>query len=119
MAAPLQLTPQDAEILKRGHPWLYHGDRYASLQKVEPGTVLDCVGPDGAFVARGLSDPQPPIGLRILTRDPDAVIDDGWIAERVRGALAHRERFLDTGTTTAWRWRARRPRPASRSRAST
>jgi 23S rRNA (cytosine1962-C5)-methyltransferase len=104
MAAPVRLSEQDAAILRRGHPWLFHGARYDSLRRARAGEVVDCVAPDGRFVARGLVDPQKPIAVRVLTRDPEAPIDAAWLQARLAAAHALRQRVLDPAATTAWRW---------------
>ena len=79
MPAAVRLSEPDAAILRRGHPWLFHRARYDSLRRARAGEVVDCVGPDGQFVARGLVDPQKPIAGRVLSRDPAYRIDSEWL----------------------------------------
>ncbi|MHC5021840.1 MAG: class I SAM-dependent rRNA methyltransferase [Planctomycetota bacterium] len=100
----LRLTEKDAEILRNGHPWLFHGKRYSFLRRATPGNLVDCVDPNGHFVARGLVDNAPPIGVRVLTLDPNEHFDESFIRGRIARALAHRKRWIDTEQTTAYRW---------------
>lgn len=100
----LRITEKDAEILRNGHPWLFHGKRYSFLRRAKDGNLVDCVGPDGQFVARGLVESAPPIGVRVLTLDPNEHFDDAFIRGRLARALALRKRWIQTDRTTAYRW---------------
>lgn len=104
MPLTLRLSPSDALVLRRGHPWLFHGPRYPGIRSAQAGDVVECVEEDGTFVARGLADPEPPIGVRVLTRDRRTAIDPPLIARRLAEALALRARFVDIHETTAYRW---------------
>jgi 23S rRNA (cytosine1962-C5)-methyltransferase len=80
------LTPH----LRRGHPWIYR-DALVPPPRLSAGEIVDIGDPKGAFVARGFYDPDGPIAVRVLTRDPDEAIDDAWLARRIRAAVALRE----------------------------
>ena len=77
--------PSDAAFrLRTGHPWVFRdtiGDRPVSAA---PGEALDLLDPEGNFVARGLYDPEEPLAVRIVSRDPQETFDDAAILRRVR-----------------------------------
>lgn len=54
-----------------------------------PGRALDLVDGRGEVVARGIADPENGV-LRVLSRDPDEVLDDRWLRSRLEAALALR-----------------------------
>jgi 23S rRNA (cytosine1962-C5)-methyltransferase len=67
------------------------------------GAVIEIVDPAGAFVARGLFDPEGPIALRVATRVKGQLIDAAYLRDRLARALARRQHLLDTRAVTAWR----------------
>ncbi len=87
-----------------GHPWVMSG----AIAKVagEPSagdTVLVC-DHAGAWIGKGLFSPQSRIRVRMLTRDPDEEIDDGFFRRRIRRAVDLRaELRLPSGETNAFR----------------
>lgn len=92
--------PSDAVYrLRTGHPWVFRdtiGDRPVSAA---PGEPLDLLDPEGGFVARGLYDPEGPIAVRIVSRDPQEVFDDAAILRRVRWASELRSKMLPLAST--------------------
>ncbi len=90
--------PMDvAHRIRAGHPWVYREAMGPRPLAPEPGTAIDVVDDDGEFVGRGLYDSDSAIALRIFTRNPDRAIDATLLAERIRAAIALRERLLDLG----------------------
>jgi 23S rRNA (cytosine1962-C5)-methyltransferase len=87
--------PSDAAYrLRTGHPWVFRdtiGDRPVSSG---PGEAIELLDPEGGFVARGLYDPDGPIAVRIVSRDPQETWDGGAILRRVRWAAELRARLL-------------------------
>jgi len=90
--------PSDAAFrLRTGHPWVFRdtiGDRPVSAA---PGEAMDLLDAEGNFVARGLYDPEGPIAVRIVSRDPHETFDDAAILRRVRWASDLRSRLLPIG----------------------
>lgn len=87
--------PHDAGYrLRGGHPWVFRdtiGGRPVHAAAGEPVELHD---PDGIFVARGIYDPDGPIAVRVLTRDPEEAIDQAAFARRVKAAAALRSQLL-------------------------
>jgi len=95
------VKPVEDRILG-GHPWLFDG-AVAAEGPIEPGTVVDVHGRDGAFVARGIWDPTSPIRVRLFTRDATEDVDDALVARRVAAAFALRRDALDLARVDAFR----------------
>lgn len=102
MAGPktVELLPRAAQAVVRGHPWVFR-EGCARRPDGKPGDLVAVVhGKDRLGTA--LFDPEGPIALRMLDRDPAARIDDAWVVRRIEGAVARRP--VDAlATTTAYR----------------
>lgn len=87
--------PHDAAYrLRSGHPWVFRdtlGDRPVHAAA---GEIVELLDLDGSFVARGIYDPEGPIAVRVLSRDPDEPLDAAAFARRVRAAVALRSQIL-------------------------
>lgn len=82
------ITPKGAGRWQRGHPWIYRSD-VATRPSAAPSAVavLDTAGrPLGWALWSPLSE----ISLRLLDRDPNAVIDDLWWRRRLEASLRRR-----------------------------
>ncbi|ABN76414.1 RSP_2647 family RNA methyltransferase [Cereibacter sphaeroides] len=94
----VRLRPKaEARALRHGFPWVYADELVTDrrTQALTPGTLA--VLEDAERRALGLVtvNVSSKIIARMLDRDPEAVIDEGWFAERLTRALALRERLFD------------------------
>jgi 23S rRNA (cytosine1962-C5)-methyltransferase len=84
-----RISAKGARRLAGGHPWIFRSDveqRPAS----DAGTVL-VEDHRGKPLAWALWSPASEISLRVIDRNPRAVIDDGWWMEQIRRAVARRD----------------------------
>jgi len=73
-----------AQAIRAGHPWIY--DRaLPRLPAVAPGDVV-VIADDSGPLACAFADPGSPIRARVLDLDPDAALDEAWVAARIRAA---------------------------------
>lgn len=98
----LRLRKRLEDRLAAGHPWIYR-DALEGGSGVATGSVVDVVGGDGCFVARGLYDARSPIAVRVATLEEREAIDARWVAERVAGAVLLREVLFSGEDTDAFR----------------
>lgn len=92
----VRLKPKaEARAIRHGFPWVYADELVTDrrTQSLAPGALA--VLEDGERRALGLVtvNTKSKIIARMLDRDPDAVIDQAWFAERLARALAHRARL--------------------------
>jgi 23S rRNA (cytosine1962-C5)-methyltransferase len=89
----LKLAPGREARVVSGHPWVYSNEvaADATLQAVEPGSLVSVQFADGRPIGIATYNPKTLIAARILTRDGNADIDAGFIAEKLRKAVALRE----------------------------
>jgi 23S rRNA (cytosine1962-C5)-methyltransferase len=71
-----------------GHPWIYRSD-VTERPMMDAGAVL-VHDNRGKPIGWALWSPMSEISLRLLDRNPEAVIDQGWWDERIASAIARR-----------------------------
>lgn len=80
-----------------GSPWIYSNeiDWSPALRAVPAGTVVRLDLPGGRQAGTAMFNPRSLIAARLLDRDPEARIDQHWIAARIDAAEAYRRHFRD------------------------
>ncbi|HYB00570.1 MAG TPA: class I SAM-dependent rRNA methyltransferase [Ktedonobacteraceae bacterium] len=96
------LKPRREESLQNGHLWIFSGALQQPPHWIEPGGLVDVKSSTGQFVARGYYNPHTDIAIRILTRDIEQAIDENFLRQRFRNAVALR-RVFDPDHTNAYR----------------
>lgn len=76
-----------------GHPWIYRTD-VTERPVMEAGAVL-VHDNRGKPLGWALWSPKSEISLRLLDRDPNAIIDQAWWDERIAAAIARRAPLED------------------------
>lgn len=92
----IRLRPnKSATRVRRGFPWAYDNelvlDRRA--RKIPPGDLVKLAAADGELLGTAALHPGSKIAARVLDRDPDASIDQGWLQQRLQRALSIRDRL--------------------------
>jgi len=77
-----------------GHPWVFSGSVQRVDGKPADGDVVHVVDDRGQFVAKGLYNGHSQIRVRLLSWNPDEVVDEAFFANRVRLAVALRNDVL-------------------------
>ena len=100
-AAALFLKAGREKSLLRRHPWVFSGaiDRVAG--RPAAGDTVAIRAASGAFLAWAAHSPQSQIRARVWSWDEGASIDEGFVRERVAGAIARRKAL--TNATNALR----------------
>jgi len=84
---------------EQGHPWIFRSD--VDQRPDLPAGVIDVCDNRGRGLGKSLWSPTSEISLRLLDRNPAAVIDAAWWRRRIHDAAARR---ADVATmTTAYR----------------
>jgi len=76
-----------------GHPWVYSNeiDMTPEVKALPAGTVVRLDAPSSEPLGIGLFNPRSLIAIRMLSRDPKAVVDQAFLADRLTKALALRD----------------------------
>jgi 23S rRNA (cytosine1962-C5)-methyltransferase len=100
-----RLTDDVARRVRLGHPWVFR-DALGTRKLSEPtGSLVDLVGGNRSFVARGYVDAEHAVAVRVLTRDPDERVHpgSGTIAARFQRAVKLRWQVLGPSRPMAMR----------------
>lgn len=91
------LMPGAARRAEQGHPWVFSNEirMDAATKALAPGSIVAVVTDNGAQLGVAMFNPHSLIAARFLARDPGAVIDRALLEQRLRSALALRERLYD------------------------
>lgn len=102
MTAPpfpvLRLKPKaDARRIRHGHPWAWADDLVLDRRSkaVPAGALALLEDSERQPIGIGIATVNARIGLRVLDRAPDAVIDTDWLRAKIAVAFALRAAFYD------------------------
>ena len=99
----LTLHPNRDFSVARRHPWIFSGAVAQVNGTPAPGDSVRVLSSDGAVLGFGAYSPTSQIRVRMWTFDPAAVVDEGFLAERIARAVGARAVFLAEGATNAFR----------------
>ncbi len=89
---------------RSSHPWIFQRLVEKPNPKPRPGSIVDVVGPDEAWIGRGFFNGHSRIALRMLENDPAIPVDAGWFSRRIADAVALRRDVLRLDEVSdAWR----------------
>ncbi len=94
----VRLRPKtDARRIRRGFPWVYANELVTDrrTRALAPGTIATLEDGERQPVATVAVNPNSKIICRILDAAPDAMIDAGWLRQKLNSALVLRESLFD------------------------
>lgn len=94
----LRLKPKaDARKIRHGAPWAWADDLVLDRRSraIPAGALALLEDAERQPLGLGVATVEAKIGLRLLDRNPDAVIDADWLSARIGAALALRQRAFD------------------------
>jgi 23S rRNA (cytosine1962-C5)-methyltransferase len=90
MEATLALRAGREKSTRRLHPWIFSGAVADVRGNPSPGDTVRVVSAQNDFVGFGAYSPESQLRVRMWSFDPDAVIDDEFVASRVVAAAYRR-----------------------------
>lgn len=91
MSARLILKPGKERSLERRHPWLYAQAVNKIQGKPVAGDTVEILAADGRWLAVASYSPDSAIVARAWSFVSGTTIDDAWISQKVKDAVARRE----------------------------
>lgn len=85
---------------RSNHPWIFQKMVEKPTVRPRPGTIVDIFDRDGAFAGRGFYNGHSRITLRVLTSDPDEIVDEAFFARKIAQAVQLRREVLKLDTLT-------------------
>jgi len=89
---------------RSSHPWIFQKMVEKPSVRIPPGTIVEIRDRGGQWVGRGFYNGHSRIALRLLTSNPEELIDAAFFARKLQQAVAFRRDVLDLdGVTNAYR----------------
>ena len=98
MRATAVLKKGAGRFLKSGGAWIYDNEIGRVDGAYEDGDLVSVCDFDGYPLGQGFINSRSKIRIRLMTRDPDAVIDRAFLKKRVRDAWNYRKKVVDTSS---------------------
>lgn len=86
--------------LQQQHPWVFSGAIGATRGHPDAGAVVDVLGADGAWLARGFYSSASKLRVRAATWQADEALDNGWLRRRLAQAIQARAPLITHATST-------------------
>ncbi|MBI3453197.1 MAG: class I SAM-dependent rRNA methyltransferase [Rhodospirillales bacterium] len=85
--------------VKGGHPWAYSNEIVmdAAAKALPPGGLVRLESGLGEALGVAMFNPHPLIAARLVSRDPAAIINADFLAQRLAAAIALREQLYSGG----------------------
>jgi 23S rRNA (cytosine1962-C5)-methyltransferase len=95
----VRVLPGRHKRAKSGHPWLYSNEIAMdnAAKKLPPGGLVRVDAASGEILGIAMFNPHPLVSARFLSRNPVAVIDAAFLAERLAAARDLREKLFPGG----------------------
>jgi 23S rRNA (cytosine1962-C5)-methyltransferase len=92
------LKPGEADRIVAGHPWVYHGSILRTTAQAGDGELVQVKDHRQRLLGIGFYNSKSKINVRVLA--PERVeIDQGFFEQRIRAALAVRQRHIPNATS--------------------
>ncbi|HEX4350413.1 MAG TPA: class I SAM-dependent rRNA methyltransferase [Verrucomicrobiae bacterium] len=96
--ASVILKPGEADRIVAGHPWIYHSEILRLTATIEDGDLVQVKDHRQRLLGAGFYNAKSKINVRLLA--PDRVtVDEKFFEERIRTALAVRQKHLPDATS--------------------
>lgn len=96
--AIVTLKKGEGRTLKAGGMWVYDNEIASVSGDFEDGDIVAVHDFDGYCMGQGFINRKSKITVRLLSRRKEAVIDAGFMEQRVRDAWEYRKQVIDTGS---------------------
>lgn len=98
MQASAVLKKGEGRTVKRGGAWIFDNEIAEVRGDFSNGDLVSVVDFDGYPMGTGFINLNSKIRIRMMTRDPEAVVDNAFIRRRVEDAWNYRKAVVDTSS---------------------
>ncbi len=93
--ATITLRPGRERPVIQRHPWVFSGAIDSVRGDPAEGEAVDVLAPSGDWLARGLWSGTSQIRARLCAWDPNQLLDEEWLRERIARAVSGRAGMAD------------------------
>ena len=91
----VRIKKGEGRTIKKGGAWIYDNEIEKITGEFENGDMVTVEDFDGYILGQGFINTKSTITVRMMSRKKDAVIDETFIKERVKEAVAYRSKTVD------------------------
>lgn len=88
-----KLRRKIAPRVQLGHPWVFANEIDSIDESAQDGDIVTLFSHDDRFVGQGYYNSRSQIRIRLLSRDPKAVIDEQYFLEQIRSCWNYRQKL--------------------------
>lgn len=88
----LSLKKGEEKRVRNGHPWIFSNE-LVTVEKAEPGELVDVYDFRHEFVGRGYYNPHTLIAVRLLTRNKEEGINPDFFKKKISDAYTYRQQI--------------------------
>ena len=92
------LTKGEGRSLKLGGPWIYDNEIAAISGEAADGDLVQVQDFNGYPLGQGFLNRRSKLTVRMMTRNPEAEINEDFLRMRLRDAWEYRKRVIDTSS---------------------
>ena len=96
--AVVTLKKGEGRNLQKGGPWVYDNEIADISPGAEDGGLVRVCGENGWPLGQGFLNRRSKLTVRMLTRDPDAEINEDFFLMRLKNAWEYRKKVVDTSS---------------------
>ena len=94
----VKLLKGAGRYLQKGGPWIYNNEIADISPGAEDGGLVRVCGENGWPLGQGFLNRRSKLTVRMLTRDPDAEINEDFFLMRLKNAWEYRKKVVDTSS---------------------
>lgn len=98
MACKFYLEKGKGRKAENGHPWIYTDEIQGYDGQYENGDIVEVYNFKGNFIGKGYINDASKITIRIMTRNIDEEINEGFFRKRLKDAWEYRKKVIDTSS---------------------
>lgn len=93
--AVVRIKKGEGRTIKKGGAWIYDNEIDKITGEFENGDIVTVKDFDGYVLGQGYINTKSTITVRMMSRKKDIIIDEAFIKERVKEAVAYRTKTVD------------------------
>lgn len=90
---PVILKKKIGLRIENGHPWIFGNEIAETEETVKPGDIVTVFNSEKKFIGKGFINPRSQIAIRLMTRNEEELINDGFIRKRIEAAWLYRQKI--------------------------
>lgn len=90
----LRLKKGEDRRIRAGHPWIYSNEIATPLKTFTPGQEVLVAAHDKTLIGVGYVNPHSLIAVRLVSRDPEILLDQNFFVRQIQTALSLRQRLF-------------------------